>query len=263
MRDDDRPSNHAFLDHEHAIELDAILCVTLASGMRRKKTSSSEIGAGEESEIGDVTRLLQDWSGRGDRAAFDRLVPLVLSDLRSLAAHYFQQEGQSHTLQPTALVNEAYLRLVDSDLSGFRNRHQFFALAARLIREVLVDHARERHAQKRGGRAQRVPLVSSLEMSQETDLPTVLAVHQAIERLEALDPRQSRIIELRFFGGLTLNEIASVLELSLATVERSWSVARRWLAREVAQTADSLSSPTQDRSNRVRGSRSRAPAKDS
>lgn len=181
----------------------------------------------------DITALLSAWVEHKDRAALDRLLPLVLAELRRLAEHHFEQEGAAHTLQPTALVHEAYLRLANSKVYGFENRHQFFALASRLIRAVLVDHARARQAEKRGGDAQRVPLEYAFEVAEHTDLATVLFVHQALDRLEKLDERQSRVIELRFFGGLTLSESASVLDVSLATVERDWSVARRWLAREM------------------------------
>lgn len=185
---------------------------------------------------GEIAQLLRAWADEGDRQALDRLLPLVLDELRRLAAYQFKRQGSGHTLQPTALVHEAYLRLVGSEARGFENRHQVFALASRLIRDVLVDHARAKRAQKRGGERQRVPLLQALGIAEGSDSAAVLAVHQALERLEALDSRQGRVVELRFFGGLTLAEVASVLELPLATVERDWSVARRWLAREIART---------------------------
>jgi RNA polymerase sigma factor (TIGR02999 family) len=156
-----------------------------------------------------VTRLLLDWSD-GDERARDEVLPLVYDELRRLAALYLLRERHDHTLQPTALVHEAYLRLVDQRQVNWRNRAQFVGLAAVMMRRILVNYARDRAAGKRGGDMQKVPLSDA-------------------DQLSAIDPRKSRIVELKFFGGLTTNEIAEVLQLSPATIERDWSFARAWL----------------------------------
>ncbi|MCG8454949.1 MAG: sigma-70 family RNA polymerase sigma factor [Holophagales bacterium] len=182
----------------------------------------------------EITEILQDWSNR-DEHALDRLVSVVFEELRSLARQQLARQGQDHTLQPTALVHEAYLRLRESKVEGFESRSQFFALASRLMRGILVDHARQRLTAKRGGETRRISLDGmNLEPTQGSVEPeTVLSVHEALTRLEEVDPRQSRVVELRYFGGLTLPETAEALNLSLATIERSWGFARRWLAREI------------------------------
>lgn len=182
---------------------------------------------------GAITRLLEDWRG-GDEAALAELLPVVFEELRRIARRHLAGETPGHTLQPTALVNEVYLRLAGGQ-AKLQNRAHFFAFAARLMREILVDHARARKAVKRGGDAVRVDFELALGIAADEglDLETILAIDTALERLEALDERQARIVELRYFSGLTLPEIAEVLGVSLATVERGWSVARRWLAREI------------------------------
>lgn len=183
---------------------------------------------------GEVTALLKDWSG-GDRRALERLMPLVYGELRKLAWAYLRRERASHTLQPTALVHEAYLRLVDQRGVDWQNRAHFFGIAARMMRRILVDHARRRQAAKRNAALDR--LSTSGEPAAAEPDPEVLALDQALERLEAMDPRQARIIELRFFGGLTVEETAEVAGISTATVKREWQTARAWLARELRTAA--------------------------
>ena len=174
-----------------------------------------------------VTQLLLDWSD-GDERARDEVLPLVYDELRRLAALYLLRERHDHTLQPTALVHEAYLRLVDQRQVNWRNRAQFVGLAAVMMRRILVNYARDRAAGKRGGDLQRVPLSDADEPGRPQDVD-VIVLHDALDQLSAIDPRKSRIVELKFFGGLTTNEIAEVLQLSPATIERDWSFARAWL----------------------------------
>jgi RNA polymerase sigma factor (TIGR02999 family) len=175
----------------------------------------------------EVTRLLVDW-GRGDGAAHDRLLPLVYDELRRIAGAYMRRERPDHTLQPTALVHEAYLRLVDQRRMDWNSRAQFVGLAAVMMRRILVNHARDRAAAKRGADAPRVPLTVAGGALQGPGLD-VLALHEALDRLSAADARKGRIVELKFFGGLTTDEVAEVLAVSAATVEREWSFARAWL----------------------------------
>jgi RNA polymerase sigma factor (TIGR02999 family) len=167
--------------------------------------------------------------------ALEALMPLVFDELRGVARRCLAAERPGHTLQPTALVNEVYLKLRRTRLRGFASRSQFFAFAARLMRQILVDYARARHTGKRGSDGQRVPMAEALEAEADRGLDpeSILAIHEVLERLEKFDPRHSRIAELRYFGGLTLPEIAAVLDVSLSAAERSWSVARLFLAREL------------------------------
>jgi RNA polymerase sigma factor (TIGR02999 family) len=181
----------------------------------------------EEAER-EVTALLRDWSG-GDRAALERLMPLVYAELRRLAASYLRVEREDHTLQPTALVHEAYLRLIDQRGVNWQNRAHFFGIAAQMMRRILVDHARRRHAAKRDASALLLQ-VSDEDGSRD---PELLALDAALSGLESLDARQARIVELRFFGGLTVEETAEVAGVSPATVKREWRTARAWLAREI------------------------------
>jgi RNA polymerase sigma factor (TIGR02999 family) len=174
-----------------------------------------------------VTRLLLDWSD-GDERARDEVLPLVYDELRRLASLYLLRERHDHTLQPTALVHEAYLRLVDQRQVNWRNRAQFVGLAAVMMRRILVNYARDRAADKRGGDMQKVPLSDADEPGRPEDVD-VIVLHDALDQLSAIDSRKSRIVELKFFGGLTTNEIAEVLQLSPATIERDWSFARAWL----------------------------------
>ena len=176
---------------------------------------------------GPVTRLLLDWSD-GDERARDEMLPLVYNELRRLAASYLRRERPGHTLRPTELVHDAYLRLIDQRQVNWKNRAQFVGLAAVMMRRILVNHARERATDKRGGDVQKVPLsdVDAAGVPQNVD---VIALHSALDQLETIDQRKSRIVELKFFGGLTTNEIAEVLHISPATIERDWSFARAWL----------------------------------
>jgi RNA polymerase sigma factor (TIGR02999 family) len=181
-----------------------------------------------------VTQLLLEW-GAGDRAALDELVPLVFDELRRLAHSYLRRERADHTLQPTALVNEAYLRLVNQQEVRWQSRAHFFGIAANLMRQILVDHARRRAADKRGGAdLQRLSLTQA-ERVAEGEGVDVLALNEALERLAAFDPQQARIVELKFFAGLTIEETAEVLGLSHATIERDWKLARAWLKRELSR----------------------------
>jgi RNA polymerase sigma factor (TIGR02999 family) len=185
-----------------------------------------------EAPPGEVTRLLLAWSG-GDRGALDALVPHVYAELRRQADRYLGRQRAGHTLQATALVHEAFLRLVDQTHVSFRDRAHFFAVAARAMRQILVDHARRRHAGKRGGAATRLVLEDGMASVEPRGVDLV-ALDDALARLEALDPGQARLVELRFFGGLTVEETAAVLGCSPATVKRSWSSARAWLFGELA-----------------------------
>jgi RNA polymerase sigma factor (TIGR02999 family) len=180
-----------------------------------------------------VTQLLKDWSD-GDQAALDRLMPLVYGELRRLANNYLRRERANHTLQPTALVNEAYLRLVDQKNARWQNRAQFFGVAAQLMRRILVDHARTRQAQKRGGSDQQRLSLTNVEQASDKPEIDLLALHEALNELAEIDPQQSRIVELKFFGGLSIEETAEVLGIGHATVERDWKMARAWLRRKLS-----------------------------
>jgi RNA polymerase sigma-70 factor (ECF subfamily) len=179
----------------------------------------------------EVSQLLVRWRS-GDKAALDELTPVVYEELRRLARHYMRGERTGHTLEPTALVNEAYLRLVDLRDMKWQNRAHFFAVAATLMRRILVDHARSRNYAKRGGVQQRLSLSKADRFANKPDVDLV-AMDDALMTLEQMSAQQSRIVELRFFGGLTIEETAEVLGVSHATVERDWAVARAWLRREV------------------------------
>jgi len=174
-----------------------------------------------------VTGLLVDW-GHGDPAALERMLPLVYSHLRALARRQLRRERAGHTLQPTALVNELYLRLVDQRRATWDNRAQFFAVAAQMMRRILVDHARAQVAAKRGGSSPRLSLDEVPEVESQPAFE-VLDVDQALTRLAELDPDQARIVELRFFSGLTVEETAHVLGRSPRTIKREWRLAKAWL----------------------------------
>jgi RNA polymerase sigma factor (TIGR02999 family) len=181
----------------------------------------------------NVTDLLVAWS-RGDRGALTALVPLVYDELRELARRFLGQERVGHTLQPTALVHEAYARLIDQDRVHWQGRTHFFAVAAQAMRRVLVDHARKRHAARRGGPALRVTLADSLLPADRHDVD-LIGLHEALTALGELDARHARIVELRYFGGLSIEETAEELSISLATVKRDWTLARAWLRREMTR----------------------------
>ncbi len=178
-----------------------------------------------------VTGLLIDWS-EGDQAAHEELMPLVYEELRRLAGAQLRSERGSHTLQATALVNEAYLRLIDQSRVRWRNRAHFFAIAARMMRRILVDHARREGAAKRGGSMQRVTLDEEVSAGAEPDVELV-ALDDALQALAKLDPVLSQLVELRFFAGMTIEETAAVLDISSATVKREWTSARAWLYRRL------------------------------
>jgi len=181
----------------------------------------------------EVTRLLQAWSN-GDRQALEQLVPLVEAELHRLAQIHLRRERAGHTLETMALVNEAYLRLIDWKGAQWESRAQFFSVAAGLMRRVLVDHARRRNYQKRGGAAIRVSLAEAEGASGGPDVD-VIALHDALDELAKLDERRSKIVEMKFFGGLAVAEIAEVLSISPRTVAREWELARAWLFHQLSR----------------------------
>jgi RNA polymerase sigma factor (TIGR02999 family) len=179
----------------------------------------------------DVTALLDEWT-RGDRRALDRLLPLVYAELRRMAVRQLRNERAGHTLQPTALVHEVYLRLVDQRNVDWRNRAHFFGVAAQVMRRILVDHARRHNASKRGDGLPRVSMDEANEAAAPDGIP-VLALDQALDRLAGMDAELARIVELRAFGGLTIEEAACVLKISPSTAKREWRTAKAWLTREL------------------------------
>ncbi|MEM7354992.1 MAG: ECF-type sigma factor [Acidobacteriota bacterium] len=186
-----------------------------------------------ETGPGDITAQLLRWSD-GDPAAIEDLLPLVVSDLRRAAHHYFQHESAGHTLQPTALVNEVCLRLLGWRHVRWDNRAQFYSFAGKLMRRLLVDHARARLTRKRGRGAEIVSLTGAANQPvQSTEPSKLLDLHRALEHLDTIDPRACRVVELRFFGGLSLSETAEALEISPATVKRDWALAKQWLAQQL------------------------------
>ncbi|HEU4473609.1 MAG TPA: sigma-70 family RNA polymerase sigma factor [Gemmatimonadales bacterium] len=183
----------------------------------------------------DVTRLLQAWS-EGDAAALDELLPVVYRELHRQAQRYMRGQSPGHTLQATALVNEAYLRLAGTDPVDWKSRAHFFGVAAKAMRSILVDHARARRASKRGGGAEPVTLAAADEAgAQQVE---VLELDETLQRLADLDPRKANLVELRWFGGLSIEEAAEVLDVSPATAKREWRTARAWLRRELAPSGD-------------------------
>jgi RNA polymerase sigma factor (TIGR02999 family) len=193
--------------------------------------------AAAESQIAPagVTRLLVNWSD-GDESALNEMIPLVYHELRRIALNHLRHERPDHTLQPTALVHEAYLRLVDQTRVNWKNSAQFFGIASTMMRRILVNHAKNRQAAKRGGNIIKVPLELAGDVSEQRDV-TLVVLDEALDDLTTRDARKGRIVELKFFGGLTTKEIAEVLRLSVATVENDWRMARAWLYREVANAA--------------------------
>ena len=180
----------------------------------------------------NLTGLLTEWR-QGDKTALETLTPLVYDELRRIAHRYMQGEREGHTLQTTALVNEAYLRLADQQKIEWQNRAHFFAVAAQMIRRILVDHARTHNAEKRGGGACKLELDEAIGVPQQRDL-NLVALDDAMNTLAEMDPQQGRIVELRFFGGLSIEETAEVLGISPATVKRDWAVAKAWLYRDLS-----------------------------
>ena len=181
----------------------------------------------------EVTQLLIDW-GNGDQAALDRLMPLVQAELRRMARRYMSRQNPGHTLQTTALINEAFLKLVGSHDKHFQNRAHFFGVAAQAMRHILVDYARAKQVEKRGGGAQQVSLDEALTVSAERAAELV-ALDDALKELANIDSRKSRVVELRYFGGLSVEETAEVLNVSAVTVMRDWSLAKAWLHRELSK----------------------------
>ena len=178
-----------------------------------------------------VTELLVRWRG-GDKAALDSLIPLVYTELRRIANHYLQGERTDHTLQSTALVHEAYVRMMQQVLPQWQNRAHFFAVAAQLMRQILVDHARSHRASKRGGNVYKLALEDAEEQPEVLDVD-IVALDEALKSLATLDAQQSRVVELKFFGGLSVEDTAEVMGVSASTVKRDWTTARAWLFREL------------------------------
>lgn len=187
----------------------------------------------------EVTQLLLDWSS-GDKAALDKLMPLVYDELRRLAHHCMGRERPGHTLQTTAIVNEAYLHLIDQRNVQWQNRAHFFGIAARLMRRILADYARSRRYAKRGGGAQQVSLEEAMIVSEER-VADMVALDDALNTLAEIDERKSRIVEMRFFGGLSIEETAEVLGVSPGTVMRDWTMAKAWLRREIGKEGQDAS----------------------
>lgn len=187
-------------------------------------------------EIASVTQLLIAWS-EGNSEALESLMPLIYNELHQLAAQYLRHERANHTLQTTALVNEAYLRLINQTEVKWQNRAHFFAIAAQMMRRILINYARDQKALKRGGYRQQVSLTETMAVTQQQDLD-LLALDDALNQLAASDERKSRLIELRFFTGLSIEEAAEVLEISIATAKRDWTLARAWLYQKIKKEAN-------------------------
>lgn len=181
---------------------------------------------------GEITQLLIKWS-EGDQAALEKLLPIVYTELRRIADNYLRREDAGHTLQATALVNEAYLRMIKAQGVGWQNREQFFGISANLMRQILVDHARRNFAAKRGGNATSITLDESLGIKNDTD-EDLLMLDEALSKFAGIDPFGARIVELRYFTGLTIDETARVMKTSPMTVKREWATARMWLHREIS-----------------------------
>lgn len=207
--------------------------------MSRISSKLSHLGMGTGADGTDITRLLQEWQD-GSPRALERLMPLVYDELHTLASRYLARERPNHTLQPTALVNEAYLKLAGQREVDWQNRAHFFGIAAQLMRRILVDRARYGGRAKRGRDVASVSVEDVEPSSASADPVDVILLDRALSRLETLDAQQGRIVELRFFGGLTIQETADVMRISSGTVKRDWAVARAWLYREL--TGD-LSAP--------------------
>ena len=205
--------------------------------MNGEPESASSATAGEPRQAGpqEVTQLLANWS-QGDPTALEKLIPLVYKELRHLAHRYMEGQRPNHTLQTTALVNEAYLRLADQSKPNFTNRSHFFAVAAKAMRQILVDYAKAQQSQKRGAGATKVELDEAALISPE-QTSAILDVDEALEKLAVLDSRKAHVVELRYFGGLNQDEIAEVLKISTVTVRRDWVFARAWLYTELHSAA--------------------------
>lgn len=180
----------------------------------------------------EITVMLQSWSS-GDRSSADQLMPLVYDELRRVAANYARSERPDHTLQPTALVHEAYLRLIDISTVTWQDRAHFFAVASQVMRHILVDHARTKGRDKRGGAAQKLSLDEAISFAPAQDIG-LLKLDEALDQLKEQDERQAKIVELKFFGGLTIEETGEVMGISRATVKREWTIAKAWLFRQLS-----------------------------
>jgi RNA polymerase sigma factor (TIGR02999 family) len=218
-----------------AVELDGLTQATCAVDGSRGIRYSAFMPDSSAERRSDVTDLLRRWR-EGDRDALERLMPLVYEELHRIASRYLAHERSDHTLQSTALVHEAFVRLVDQRRVGWENRAQFFGLAAQAMRRILVDHARARNRQKRGASANRIALESIAPPAafDPVDPADAIALDSALQKLDGIDSVQARIVELRFFGGLTVDETADVLDTSPSTVKREWTLAKAWLYRELA-----------------------------
>jgi RNA polymerase sigma factor (TIGR02999 family) len=190
-----------------------------------------------ESAANEVTQLLLDWSN-GNKTAMEKLLPLIYGELRRIARNYLNREREGHTLQTTALVHEAYLKLIDQRSVHWQNRAHFFAIAAQAMRRILLDHARRHVTEKRGGEGRKISLDDAESPSLSPD-ENLIALDHALNKLAEIDPQASRIVELRYFGGLTVEETAEVMELSPRTVKREWAMARGWLYRAITGKAES------------------------
>lgn len=182
----------------------------------------------------EITQLLKDWS-EGNQTALDELMPLVYDELRRQASRYLRKERQGHTLQTTALIHEAYLKLIGINEVEWQNRNHFFALASTAMRRILVDYARERKRDKRGGSAENLPLDEALMISANEKSVDLIALDEALNRLARLDERQARVVELRYFSGLSIDETAEVLGIANATVRLDWNLAKAWLKQEITK----------------------------
>src|ERR1043166_275866 len=193
------------------------------------KSSLAMASVLDSAQIADLTATVSE----AEAATLRGMLPAVYQELRGMAAGFLRDERPDHTLQPTALVHEAYLRMADQRKAGWENRAQLLGIFARMMRRILIDHANARYAAKRGGKdAVRIALDDDLELQQHGDI-NLLGIDEALQKLERLDPQQGKIVELRFFGGLTIEEIATALDISPTSVKRDWSVAKRWLQREL------------------------------
>ena len=204
---------------------------TLLGETQSQRDPVSPVAYETPPRLDEVSQLVLDWAD-GDQGALDKLMPLVYDELRRVAHQYMRREHPGHTLQTTALVDEAYLRLVDQTHTQWKSRAQFFGIAAQLMRRILVDHARSHLYAKRGGGARKVALDEVAVLSPERG-EDLVALDEALERLSAVDPRKCRVVELRYFGGLSVEETSEVLDVSAITVKRDWLVAKAWLRREI------------------------------
>jgi len=186
------------------------------------------------SQTRQITRMLREWSD-GNREALENLMPLVYDELHRQAARFLRRERADHTLQATALIHETYIKLIDQREANWESRAHFFAIAANLMRRILVDHARAKYREKRGGNAVKLPLEEAMLISGEEKNVDLMALDEALTRLEKIDEQQARVVELRYFGGLSLEETAEALRVSRTTVANDWSMAKAWLHRELTR----------------------------